>query len=245
MKSLIGEKFTEINVDHFGCVDGRPAIFVLEQKNGEYGVQYNTEQAKKLNYPQLLGAALGFVAAAETKLGLSMEESFDLVEESLSKIGLKPSIHVDDDHGKLAKELQDLYSQGKTKKLVNKILGLIKGCGFAAYQWGDKADSYIEEAIKRGWIIQVLTGNHKENKGGSFINKGDGTSLDVAIVNEQNIPAFNFDTIPVSAVLQTMSKLANDESFADQGLIWLLENYEAVVVALGGVQDKSEIQTVK
>jgi len=245
------EESSEVNTDYPGCVDGRQAIFVLEYNNEtkKYELAFNTEQLKGHNYPQILGAALGFVAAAEVNMpGFSMEAAFDFVEAAFEKAGYKPSIHVDDEHGKLKSEIDELYSAGKYEELVELILELIDGCGFAGHQWGEKASKYILEAIRRGWVIQVLTGGHNENLGGAHANYVTGTSFDVVGANEKGKPAFNQDYWFAKLVLKYMEELIsgeevwNDPGFADSSIKWLTDTYAAVVIKLGGVEQDTDIK---
>ncbi len=242
------ERFAGVNVDFPGCIDGRKAIFVLEQKkDGDYTVVFNEEQLKDKNYPQVLGAALGFVAVAEATLGLSMTQAFDLVDIAFQKANFRPSFHVDDEHGHLKAKYENLYATGNDKKLVKEILKRIKGCGFAVYQWSDKATVYIQEAIKRGWVIQVLTGNHDESKGGAYLNYESNTSLDVAAANDAGEPAFNMDMLFVALILKEMQRQAgkdgvNVKTFTTDSLQWFTQTYASVVVALGGVEDISQIK---
>jgi len=224
-------------------VDGRKDTFVLEfnKIKNEYQLKFSPDQLKTSSFPQVLGAALGFVATAEEKFGLGKSEAFDFVEKAFEQAGYQPSIHVDDNHGIEASKLQALYDEGKESELVQVILSLISGCGFAKYHYEEKANSYIEEAINRGWIIQVLTGEHQES--GAYLNKKENATLDVAKANKEGATAFNQDDWFVAAILREMGKITSNEQAVVEAHNWLTETYLDVVIALKGVSDKSEIKT--
>ena len=245
---------TSVNTDMIGCVDGRPAIFVLSfnERKEKYEILLDTNQLKSKNYVEVLGAALGFIAIAEVKLGLNMVQAFNLVEKALISAGYQPTFHADTHYGNhqdLTSELQRLYEAGKKVELIDLVLQYLDGCGFAVYQWGkEKAKQYIAYAVQRGWLIQVLTGNHEESKGGAHLNFVPGKSLSVVEANAKQSPQFTQDMWFIGQILKEMQKRAKRDrikvkpDFETDSLNWFTETFAAVVVALGGVSNASQIQ---
>lgn len=223
------------------CVDGRKGVAIIRQKpDGTWYVAFRGPEAERQLGPQVLGAALGFVAAAETIGGLEKEQAFTVVEEALAQSGYAPQYHVDDHHSPEV----DLASLSD-HELITFILGLNKGCGFAQFHYGDQADEYISTARERGWSIQLLTGRHAEKAASK--NFGSGTTFDTsAAVNEASgQERFNQDMTSIQVVLQAMEKRMSKPGFADKALAWFDQTYEVVVETLTqGHVSASQIQQI-
>ncbi|NCN03915.1 MAG: hypothetical protein GW942_02475 [Candidatus Pacebacteria bacterium] len=234
------EQYSLITGSGFSCVDGRPAGAVISKnQQGLYVVERSKDVLRDTNNPQLLGAGLGFVAMGEKIANLSQEDAFKVSEDAMAEVGYNPQFHVDNHHDKID------ISQLSDEELIVEIAKYLLGCGFAAYNWGDNAIEYLQMAWRRGWDVEVLVGNHGEKGANKNKNLGE-QSFNVHLANESGTSKFNQDYVPVKRVLDQMGEILRlpDNVFATPALNLLDTTFDDVVVALKGVENKEEIETI-
>lgn len=225
--------FVKQNSKYPRCVDGRKAFVFLEKKGGDWQVVLKGSEAEQENGPQFLGASLLFVAAAQEILNYSLVQAFDLAEKASNQVGVGLQIHLDDHHGKYD------FVKMSDEDLVALMSEYHGGCGFSVYYWKEKATQVIAEAKKRGWRVQLLTGDHAE--GGAIENYVKGQTFDTATAVNQERARFNTDIDDAKRVFHVMGVIANDANFAQAALAWMLSTYKDVVVALKGVSNVDEV----
>jgi hypothetical protein len=113
------------------------------------------------------------------------------------------------------------------------------GCGFAAYSWGEGGSTVLGEAIRRGWRVQLLVGEHAE--GGAVINYRPRQTFDTAAGVTSGAARFNTDVVEARRVFDVLEGLIHAPGFADKAEAWMLDTYRDVVVALKGVESADEI----
>jgi hypothetical protein len=219
------------------CVDGRAAEGFIEWQSAHWIVAKRGAEARQENGPQFLGASLVFVRALEVIAGASREQAFYLAEVASERAGLGLQIHLDDAHG------QYDFAAMDENALVSLIEAHHTGCGFAAYAWGDEADSVIQEAKRRHWRVQLVAGPRAEQ--GAVLNFVSGTTFDTAGAVAAGNGQFNIDVPAARDVFETLEDLTLSRGFADQAEAWMLATYRDVVIALKGVQSAGDIIEIK
>lgn len=240
------ELFKKQSGPEWSCVDGRPAILILKRQSDEtWEIAFRGPEAGQRKGPQVLGASLGFVAAAEMFAGLSADEAFNLVEKAHQELGFEPQYHIDNHHFSHVSPDGDLLAMSD-EEIISFVLKTLEGCGFAKYHYGDSASSYLQMAQDHGWSIQVLGGGHLE--AGASKNHVEGKTFDTYRANELGGEAigFNQDVADVRAVLGKMGQLLNLPDFASEAAAWLDVTYNDVVKTLtSGRVQPSDIKEIR
>jgi hypothetical protein len=230
-------EFIQHTDEAWNCVDGRKCIAIItKDENGNWVVMYRENPQKSEEVPQgpqALGASLGFVAAAKEIGKLNDEDAFDVVEEAHVRLGLRPQYHIDS-HNDVLHDISHLNDE----ELIEAMLAVLKGCGFAAYYFKENADKYIQMAQSREWSIQLLGGDHDEKKASK--NYVAGTTFDTAgaVDDSSREAGFNQDTGDVREMLGVMEKIMmergmiQEPGFAEQADNWLDFTYNDVVGVL-------------
>jgi hypothetical protein len=171
---------------------------------------------------------------------------FDMTDELFGsevakKYGLKPGVHIDDNHGEISDpgelaEKSDGCGADKVRAEVLSEMGVK-----VQYEPGFR----IREARLRGWNVQVLTGAHAGTHGTpaatAAINETVGTTLNnAALLGEGRRASFNHDIWVINELLPDMAKILRDKGFGDaagllekNGVVWSEEMYVRVLQHLG------------
>lgn len=206
------------------CMDGRPLLFHVQGgfEQSEPVITASTAE-KPLIGPRLPGGGLGFLAVLEEQ-GLSRVHAFELVEQALLSLGYQPAFHVDTHGGHTAHEEQDLeavyaelFAAQNIVEFLNVVLKHLIGCGLVAIHWMEYAAAVAQEAVRRGWSIQILAGDHQEEN--VYKNTQDGTAL-----NPHNQQAFAIDLPFTAKVCQRIEELMLLNSPAAAGMGEVLYN---------------------
>lgn len=216
------------------CVDGRQAAALVEWDGVQWrALKKNSAAASELG-PQFLGGSLLFVKVLEEVVGKSRSDAFRLVEQASESLGWGLQIHIDDHHGQV-----DVINLTESE-VVDFALSHHAGCGFAKFAWGEAGDELINLAKNRHWRIQILTGQHQEK--GAVINYRLGYTFNTPQGVAESQSRFNTDYSDAEKMFGVLGEMLKDDQFADQALAWMKENYQAVVVALGGVKTPEEVE---
>lgn len=218
------------------CIDGRKAIMFIEWDGQKWVVAKRGNKAAQELGPQFLGASLMFVRILQEVANMSLLDAFERAEYVFSNLGWTPQIHMDDHHGEL--DFLKMTDEQVIETLLNRY---IEGCGFAKYAWGEEAVAVLRIALSRHWRVQVLTGIHKEK--GATRNLFANTTFKTPTRGGQT--QFNIDMGDVKLALMLLGMtIPFQPDFYSRAMEWVDETYANVVVALGGVADASQIQSV-
>lgn len=213
-------------------MDGRPVEAVIEWRGG-WVFGKRGDDARRDWGPQFPGATLLFVRALEILAGLDRGRAFALTEEASRLAGLGCAFHLDDDNGRIA--LAHIPDGG----LIDIIERHNTGCGFAALSWPGETEAVIQETKRRGWRALIVTGGRVEQ--GAVINYRPGETFDSAAAAQSGEAQFNLDVLPARQVFGVLEARLARPGFAAQAEAWMLDQFRAAVVSLGGVAAPGEI----
>lgn len=130
------------------------------------------------------------------------------------ELRLEPGMHIDDEHGELSVDAcTDRVFGCGYDKVRSQVLARI-GVNIQ-YNPGDR----IDQARSRGWKIQVLTGDHFTDAAAA-INKLEGKTLKTqALLNQDQVPSFNYDHWAVTAILPAMVEVLADAGYSEAAKI--------------------------
>jgi hypothetical protein len=208
------------------CVDGRPCAAIIAWQNNTWQVIQRGDDARAIYGPQFLGGALMFVRALEVVAGRGRWRAFDYVERALEEAGFAPQIHIDNDLGQ-----RDLAVMTDAA-LIDLARYQHTGCGYAAFAWGRHTHLVINEAKRRGWRIQLLSGPHTAQI--ATINYRLNETSDTAAANAAHAARFNLDAAEARPVFVALETMIRRPGFARDAEVWMLSAYREVLAALGG-----------
>lgn len=216
------------------CVDGRSAVAIVAWNGVQWRLEKKLELAANEVGPQFLGGSLLFVKVLEELAGKTRSDAFRLVEQGSNRLGWGLQIHIDDHHGEI-----NLTDKSEAE-IVEFALSHHPGCGFVKFAWAEAGTDMIAEAKQRHWRIQILTGHHQES--GAIINYRLGYTFDTTRGALEAVARFNTDFSDAEKMFGVLGEMLKEEDFAQKALIWMVETYRAVVMALGGVNSAAEIE---
>lgn len=207
------------------CVDSRPAVAFVVWQDGAWHVEKRGEEARAECGPQFPGASLLFVRALEVIGGRGRWRAFDIVERACAETGWGLQIHLDDDLG--SRDLNVMTDEA--------IIALVQhqhtGCGLAEFVWGRAASMVVNEAKRRHWRVQFLTGAH--NPRGAWINEQPDETFDTARANDAGTPYFNLDVSETRPIFALLERMIHQPEFAQRAEMWMIATYRELVLHLG------------
>lgn len=238
--NMSNEHLHSINAECHGCMDGRPVLFKAQKEEGVWQkvVEAGAEAAKVVE-AKLPGGALGFIAVLEKHAGLTQDEAIEVTEVALQKMGMQPQFHLDNDHGHFDIE-------GKNSEEVNAFLDShTGGCGFAGRIWGDGAPSLLNKLKNRGWLVEVLNGNHQESEAKNIDREG--AAIHTHQATESNEQSFTFnrpETQKALGVLSTVlaeKQLGKREKFISESMSWFNSEFSVIAQLLRNIDTVSTV----
>ncbi len=196
------EILQKVNSNYIDCMDGRMAVaYAQVSKRGRVQILEQGEVARQINSIAIPGAGLGPVAYLEHELGLSTTEAVSVTEQAFQAMGLMPTLHIDNNHGEFDLFLPgtDQISEDRLVKLVSRML---KGCGFGQLMWGDRADALIKYLRNRGWVVQVLVGEHPEDHAHRVARPG--YAIHNPTAHDFGNPSFGMNDHEIEKTLETL-----------------------------------------
>lgn len=230
----MSNNFITQNSQYPRCIDGRPAVAIVEWNGVQWRVAKSGESAAHEAGPQFLGASLLFVKALEEIAGKSHQEAMRMVEQASNHLGWGLQIHIDDHHGEV-----DLANLSEAE-VIDFATGHHAGCGFAKYAWGEAGEELITMAKGQHWRIQILKGEHEEK--GAVINYRLGHTFNTAQGSAEGQARFNTDYSDAEKMFGVLGGMLKDEGFSGRALAWMTQTYKDVVIALKGVSTPEEVE---
>ncbi|PWU22436.1 hypothetical protein C5B42_06060 [Candidatus Cerribacteria bacterium 'Amazon FNV 2010 28 9'] len=229
------ENLAAINVNTFGCMDGRKIIFKSRKNEGQWVTVTDQKAAVEVVEPHVPGAGLGFIAVLEQVAHLPQDGiggAIEVAEAAFKTLGMEPQFHIDNKHG-------DFSVEGKTDKEIFAFIEThVEGCGFAALIWGKEgAVALLHKLIQRGWIVEMLGGEHGEEK--ALEIESGGKAIDTAKATEAHAQRFTFNKKETQRALEAMER---GETFVADSMRWFTQKFADIALALRKIDTVSSVR---
>lgn len=221
------------------CIDDR-ALWGGDQNSGNNLPDFVVRQAE-FTGPQFLGGSLGIMALVAEEIVLHNPDAellFDDVYSQMLKLhqdkGLLLGVHMDDHHGEMSStEIADALATVQEGVLGDQPI--LAGCGFAGLlsnaenplglspqvaAFFQKYPNIVDELVRRGAKLSILTGHHAEKGTALAVENLDpdhGVDIKTAIAN--GVQTYDHDT----GVLQKLLEPTADDApeLLKKNAVWL------------------------
>ncbi len=228
-KEVVRDDYVDVTPNSGRCVD---------ERDGKGSHASN----RSVQLPGATSHLMDLMLLAVVRSGKRVGENelFDMVgkvyESQIARMyGAKPGFHIDDEHGRLSLNQTNQRLKGCGQDIVR--VSVLEHMGVSVvYESGSR----MAEGRKRGWGIQVLTGDHTPGATAA-VNSMEGKTLDTSkLWKSDRTPSFNYDWWFANMILEELSKqlYINDYSVASSlleknGRGWSLEMYSMTLRGLG------------